>query len=130
MYTASPVNYHLDVTSEVQVVVTLASPIRPLPRDVLYCGKLVLSVSEESVSSIFRAEKYSTLKMAAVRSSDTLGTSLQSYNASYPSKQHLHQGYTLLAPKILRWMLDFWKICAPLITIYMTFRLQGVNPKQ
>jgi len=31
----------------------------------------------------------------------------------FPVRNLLHG--TLLAPRILRWLLDFWKICAPVV---------------
>jgi len=31
-----------------------------------------------------------------------------------PPVQNLHHGTTLLAPRILSFLLDFWRICGPL----------------
>jgi hypothetical protein len=47
--------------------------------------KLVPSVTEENVSAIFKAEQYSTMKMAAAHSSKALDTNLPNYKESHPS---------------------------------------------
>ena len=54
---------------------------------VLYFGKPVPSVSEENVSSIFRAEQYFTLKTEAARSSETLDANFPHYMESHSSNR-------------------------------------------
>jgi hypothetical protein len=70
-----------------EVEVTLTSPSAFWDFDVLYFGKFLPSVSEETVSSIFRAEQYPILKMEAARSFETLDANLPNYKASHPSKR-------------------------------------------